>query len=168
MMTSGHSVGTEENTGSGGDKGQKKRNRKKPKNYHWTQKGSKASRRKTKQPGVKNTIVGEVVQLKRPKNKASAKLDQAKIKQLARTGRIKSVASKPSVRWLINLSIDMNQEGTRIPDEASNNTEEVEVEEVSDVNLNNFKNVTSESSAAAVSTSDTVPEKQREYNQGKC
>ena len=53
-----------------------------------TKKSSKASRRKVKEMGSKNTIVGEVVQLQRAKTKTDASFGHVAIKQLARTGGI--------------------------------------------------------------------------------
>ena len=77
-----------------------KMTRKKPKNYHWSQKGTKASRRKARSFSGSNTIHPDVVLVNKNKNKPD-RYNQGSIKQLARTGGLKT----PKRQELVDLTL---------------------------------------------------------------
>ena len=84
----------------------KKVTRKRAKNYGWSQKGTKQSRRDSKALASKNVIKGQVLQCKRTEAGSSASADE--VRRLARTGGIKDVTGPE----IIDLSVDpMRQEG---------------------------------------------------------
>ena len=65
-------------------------NRNKPKNYHWTPKGTKASRRNARKFSKNNVIHTDVLQVNKNRPK-SERYKQGSIKQLARTGGVKAL-----------------------------------------------------------------------------
>ena len=88
----------------------KKITRKKPRNFGWTLKGTKATRRASKEFASKNSVEGEVIHLKRSKSstdEAERDRNVSEIKHLARIGGMKNL-TRPTV---IDLSGDsMNQD----------------------------------------------------------
>ena len=87
--------------------------RRKPRNYGWSQKGTKATRRAAKAfPASKNVIEAEVLQCKR--GKPSGNEDNKGVKRLARTGGIKNL-SQPELIDLTGESMDQDAESQLKP-----------------------------------------------------
>ena len=84
----------------------KKITRRKPKNYKWSQSGTKASRRKKKNAGAKNTIHGEVIKCKR--GNSSVYKDE-NVKRMARTGGVKDI-SRTGINAVAPEVIDLSED----------------------------------------------------------
>ena len=90
--------------------------RKKPKNYRWSQSGTKSSRRAARNMAAKNHINGEVLHAKRSK---TTSYKDSSVKHLARTGGIKNVlgapaSEEPEVIDLSTSPMDQDADGPEV------------------------------------------------------